>query len=119
MLRTTVDAYASGSAMQKARAALWIEEALTRPLRPADLRNEHWTIAETLFALRYVQSVIDAEIQQPTAGVGWRVAPRKRSRKSPKSRSLRSTLRRKRLARLGGYVIHAVLGEPQRARARR
>ena len=73
MLTTTVDAYANGSAMQKARAALWIEEALRRPLTPADLRNEHWTIAETLFALRHVRSVLEGTAGRPAVSVG---APR-------------------------------------------
>jgi hypothetical protein len=67
MLTTTVDAYANGSAMQKARATLWIEEALRRPLLPADLRNEHWTIAETLFALRHVRSVLEGTLARPTS----------------------------------------------------
>ena len=58
MLVTTADAYVNGSTAQKARAALWIEEALQRPLTPAGLHNEHWTIAETLFALRHVGAVV-------------------------------------------------------------
>ena len=73
MLTTTIDAYANGGATQKARAALWIEEALRRPLTPADLRNEHWTIAETLFALRHVRSVLEGTAGRPAVSVG---APR-------------------------------------------
>jgi len=70
MLTTTVDAYANGTVTQKARAALWIEEALRRPLTPADMRNEHWTIAETLLALRHVQSVLNGAVAPPAASVG-------------------------------------------------
>jgi hypothetical protein len=70
MLSTTVDAYANGSVMQKARAALWIEQALARPLTPADLRNEHWTIAETLLALRHVRSVLEETANGTPASVG-------------------------------------------------
>ena len=70
MLTTTVDAYANGSVVQKARAALWIEEALRRPLTPADMRNEHWTIAETLLALRHVRSVLEGATGRPPVSVG-------------------------------------------------
>ena len=61
MLLTTVGAYANGSAVQRARAALWIEQAFRRPLLPADLHNEHWTIAETLYALRRVRAILDGK----------------------------------------------------------
>ena len=70
MLTTTVDAYANGNRMQKARAALWIEEALRKPLTPADMRNEHWTIAETLLALRHVRAVLEGTAVRPAASVG-------------------------------------------------
>jgi hypothetical protein len=70
MLTTTVDAYANGGRVQKARAALWIEEALRRPLTPSDMRNEHWTIAETLFALRHVRSVLEGASGRPAVSVG-------------------------------------------------
>jgi hypothetical protein len=72
MLTTTIDAYANGGATQKARAVLWIEEALRRPMSPADLRNEHWTIAETLFALRHVRSVLEGTAGRPAVSVGAR-----------------------------------------------
>lgn len=70
MLTTTIDAYANGGVAQKARGALWIEEALRRPLSPADLRNEHWTIAETLLALRHVRSVLEGAAGRPAVSVG-------------------------------------------------
>jgi hypothetical protein len=70
MLTTTVEAYANGSVTQKARAALWIEEALRRPLSPADMRNEHWTIAETLLALRHVQAVLEGASGRPAVSAG-------------------------------------------------
>jgi hypothetical protein len=57
MLRATVEAYAHGNAMQRARALLWLEEAFKTPLRPEDFRSEFWTMAETLFALRHVQGL--------------------------------------------------------------
>jgi AAA ATPase domain len=70
MLTTTVDAYANGTAVQKARAALWIEEAFRKPLTPSDMHNEHWTIAETLFALRHVRSVLQGKAGGPAVSVG-------------------------------------------------
>jgi hypothetical protein len=61
MLRTTVEAYANGNVAQRTRAMLWIEEAFKKPLRAEDLHSEYWTIAETLFALRYVQGLLDVK----------------------------------------------------------
>ena len=70
MLRTTVEAYANGSAVQRARATLWIEEALRRRCRPADIHTEYWTIAETLFALRHVRAVLEGRRSAALAVVG-------------------------------------------------
>jgi hypothetical protein len=65
MLRTTVESYASGTLPQRARAVLWIEDAFKRPLRASeDLRSEHWTIAETLIALRGVEARLNASSAQ-------------------------------------------------------
>jgi hypothetical protein len=64
MLLATVGAYANGSPVQRARATLWVEEAFRRPLRPADLHNEHWTIAETLYALRRVRAILEARVNR-------------------------------------------------------
>jgi len=70
MLITTIDAYGNGGVVQKARAAVWIEEALRKPLSPPALRNEHWTIAETLHALRHVRSILEGTAGRPTVSVG-------------------------------------------------
>jgi hypothetical protein len=59
MLRATVDSYANGSVTQRARAALWVEEAFKHPLTAETLHSEYWTIAEVLFALRDVQAKLD------------------------------------------------------------
>jgi hypothetical protein len=61
MLNTTVDAFARGTGLEKARALIWINTALDRPLANTDFHNEVWTIAETLFALRQVASPLQAE----------------------------------------------------------
>jgi len=58
MLRATVEAYEHGSVAQRARALLWLEEAFAKPLRAEDFRSEHWTMAETLWALRHVQALL-------------------------------------------------------------
>jgi hypothetical protein len=70
MLRTTVDAYGSGSTMQKASAAVWIEHALRKPLTPADVNNEHWTIAETLYALRHLAAALGTKPDGRAAAAG-------------------------------------------------
>jgi len=54
MLQTTVDAFPHGSDLEKARALVWLDKALGRPLTGADFHNEVWTIAETLFVFRQV-----------------------------------------------------------------
>jgi hypothetical protein len=61
MLNTTVDAFARGTGLEKARALIWINTALDRPLANTDFHNEVWTIAETLFAFRQVASPLQAE----------------------------------------------------------
>jgi hypothetical protein len=58
MLRATAEAYPNGDLSQRTRAVLWIEQAFKRPLRPEDLHSEYWTMAETLFALRYVEAIL-------------------------------------------------------------
>ena len=65
MLRTTVEAYANGTVAQRARALLWIEEALGAPLRIADFHNEFWTMSEILFALGDVQAKLDPKGSRP------------------------------------------------------
>jgi hypothetical protein len=59
MLRATAESYETGTTAQRARALVWLEQAFKTPLRPADFRNEFWTMAETLFALRQVQGLLD------------------------------------------------------------
>ena len=60
MLKTTVDAYPNGTNLEKARALVWIEKALDRPLTSSDFRNEEWTIAETVFVLRQIAEPLQA-----------------------------------------------------------
>ncbi len=67
MLRTTVEAYANGNVSQRARALLWIEEALRSPLRVEDFHTEFWTMAEMLFALGHVQTQLDAKAVRSAA----------------------------------------------------
>jgi hypothetical protein len=69
MLRTTVEAYANGNVAQRTRAMLWIEQAFKRPLRPEDIHSEYWTIAETLFALREVQALLEAKVAKPAVSM--------------------------------------------------
>jgi hypothetical protein len=55
LLVGTVDAYGSGSLLQRARALLWIERTLTQPgLARADTIVENWWRAEVLYGLQYV-----------------------------------------------------------------
>jgi hypothetical protein len=61
MLKTTVDAYPNGTNLEKARALVWIEKALDRPLTSTDFRNEIWTIAETVFVLRQIAEPLQAK----------------------------------------------------------
>jgi hypothetical protein len=58
MLRATIDAYPRGDMLEKARALVWLEKALERPITAKELRFETWTGAETLFALRHAQAVL-------------------------------------------------------------
>ena len=59
MLRATVESYESGTMTQRARALVWLEQAFRLPRRADEFRGEFWTMAETLFALRYVQRRLD------------------------------------------------------------
>ena len=55
LLVGTVDAYENGSVLQRAKALLWIEDALAQPsIATADTTVENWWRAEILFGLRYV-----------------------------------------------------------------
>jgi hypothetical protein len=66
MLRTTVDAYAAADLMQRAKALVWLEDALRRAPTPQEVNSEAWTSAEVLFALRHAKSVLS---QKPAAQV--------------------------------------------------
>jgi hypothetical protein len=76
MLRATTDSYRSGKVVHRARAALWLEEALSKPVTPETLHSEYWTIAEVLLALREVQAALDSE-SRPVAGppIGAHIDP--------------------------------------------
>jgi hypothetical protein len=65
MMITTVEAFPAGSRMQRARATVWIEHALSEPVILANQcdatggplcipDDEDWTIAEVLIALRHL-----------------------------------------------------------------
>lgn len=54
-LVATVDAYASGSLAQRARALQWIERILRPSLISPEVRNQNWVAAELLYALTYLQ----------------------------------------------------------------
>jgi AAA ATPase domain len=57
MLVTTVETYRNGTTSQKARALVWVEEALRRPLTAEEIRWEH-IMAEVLIALRHVEAAV-------------------------------------------------------------
>jgi Novel STAND NTPase 1 len=65
MMRATVESYENGTRSERARALLWLEQALQAPRRAEEFRNEFWTMAETLFALRYVQPLLDPKNGKP------------------------------------------------------
>lgn len=56
MLLATVNSQASGSLYQRARAQVWVEEALKRPYTKTDFGSEAWIAGEVLFALRQVEA---------------------------------------------------------------
>jgi conflict system STAND superfamily ATPase len=59
MLRATAESYGSGTTLQRTRALIWLEQAFQSPMRLEDFRAEFWTMAETLFALRQAQALLD------------------------------------------------------------
>ena len=66
MLLSTVEAFRQGSWLQRARALVWIEKALRKPVQVSDFRTEFWVIGEVGYVLRQV----DAAIRVPAAGLG-------------------------------------------------
>jgi hypothetical protein len=88
MLITTAEAFPAGTRWQRARATVWIEEALREPVVIADQcsatdtalcipRHADWTIAEVLIALRHLKQRVngqgpgkpDAEVCAPKSRV--------------------------------------------------
>ena len=59
MMAATADAQATGTLWQRARALVWIERALSKPLEKSDFASEAWIAGEVLFALRQVEAGID------------------------------------------------------------
>lgn len=59
MLLATVEAYPSGSVLQRARALLWVERALSRPLQPRDFASEPWVIGEVVHTLRLAEAHLE------------------------------------------------------------
>jgi hypothetical protein len=58
-LIATVDAYASGSALQKAAARQWLERILTPALVSEEVRKQTWVGAELLLALSHLAAALD------------------------------------------------------------
>jgi len=58
LVRETVDAYARGNLFARTGALLWLDQALSAPTHPADLKSEVWTSSEVLFALQHAKSML-------------------------------------------------------------
>jgi hypothetical protein len=54
VLIATVDAYASGTFLQRAAAMQWIERILRPALLNPEVRSQNWVEAELLYALKYL-----------------------------------------------------------------
>jgi hypothetical protein len=67
MLRATAESYEHGTATQRARGLVWLERAFKLPRRADEFRGEYWTMAETLFALRDVQRLLEPKNGKPVA----------------------------------------------------
>ncbi|TDR93009.1 ATP-binding protein [Enterovirga rhinocerotis] len=61
MLLATVETQESGSLLQRARALVWVEQALKAPLSNADFGNEAWIAGEVLFVLRQVEARLEGK----------------------------------------------------------
>jgi hypothetical protein len=59
MLLATIEAQANGTALQRAQALVWVEEALKAPVVMADFGSEAWIAGEVLFALRQAAARLD------------------------------------------------------------
>ena len=63
MLVATVEAYGSGSRLQRARALRWVETALAEPLTPAQFEGRIWVMGEVVYALRHVEALLEGRPQ--------------------------------------------------------
>jgi hypothetical protein len=54
-LAAAADAYAKGSALQRARVVAWLELVLRRNLATESVLRQNWVVAELLIALRHVE----------------------------------------------------------------
>lgn len=61
----TVDAYASGSLLQKAAARQWLERILTPALVSDEVRKQTWVGAELLLALSNLAAALDQPLSGP------------------------------------------------------
>lgn len=61
MLLVTVDSQSAGSLYQRARALVWVEEALRAPFTTSDFGSEAWIAGEVLFALRQAEAKLDGK----------------------------------------------------------
>ena len=61
MLLATIEAQAGGTALQRARALVWVEEALKAPIVMSDFGSEAWIAGEVLFALRLAAARLDGK----------------------------------------------------------
>jgi hypothetical protein len=80
MLLATVEAVPRGNALERARALIWLEEALHHPIVPADFAAEVWVMAEVLLALRAVEARLEGRVFEPapagpTHGAGRTASP--------------------------------------------
>lgn len=74
MLLATIETQATGSALQRAKALVWVEEALKAPIAIADFGSESWIAAEVLFAIRQASARLDGKsnFTEPLAGSAGR-----------------------------------------------
>lgn len=59
MLLATVEASATGGPVERARALVWVEDALRDPLGEDDFASESWIVGEVLFVLRQIEARLD------------------------------------------------------------
>ena len=64
-LIATVDAYKSGTLLQRAAALHWIERVLAANLASPEVRNQNWVAAELLYALEYLRAYVEGGSAAP------------------------------------------------------